>query len=126
MNNTTLQSQPEAPSGLAVPTGSRPTFRAGDVVNHGPTGETWTLANDEEDSRVSPCGWPRCWAEAADCTLVDAATNEKRIEMLTRWAAKTVEETEGYDHRVSTAKHQLSANVAGVVTAPRAPQHEGR
>ena len=94
-------------------TGSRPTFRAGDVVKHSPTGEIWTLANDEENNRVSPCGWPRCWAEAADCALVEAATDEQRIEMLARWVKKTLEETEGYDHRVSTAKRQLPiANAA--------------
>lgn len=98
------------PPAFPLVAGSRQSFRAGDVVRHGPTVEIWTLANDEEANRVSPCGWPRCWADAEDCTLVEAATDEKRIETLTRWAAKTIEDTEGYDHRVSTAKHQLSAN----------------
>lgn len=96
------------PSPLA--TGSRPFFRAGDVVKHGPTGETWVLANDEEVNRVSPCGWPCCLAEASDCTLVEAATDAKRLETLTRLASCQVDERDGYDHRVSTAKHQLSAN----------------
>ena len=87
-------------SGASV--GSR--FRAGDTVKHEPTGEEWVLANDEEQGRVSACGYPPSLTEAQHCKLVEAATDEDRLSMLEQWA----ELAGGRDHRIGTAKHQLS------------------
>lgn len=58
------------------------TFRAADHVRHRPTGEDWTLACDERDGMVMPAGYPPCAADAADCELVRAATDEERVAML--------------------------------------------
>lgn len=49
------------------------TFKAGDTVKHGPTGETWFLLEDEKDGHVRPAGWPVSRARADDCTLVEEA-----------------------------------------------------
>ena len=78
-------------------------FRAGDAVAHAPSGETWILACDEDNGRVIPCGWPESQAEASDCTLVEAATDEERVEILREAAAATG----GYSYRRSLARHQL-------------------
>lgn len=59
-----------------------PTLRAGDRVKHGPTGETWVLATDEEDHKVFACGWPETRAEVSDCTVVTMATDDERRKML--------------------------------------------
>ena len=58
-------------------------LRAGDRVHHGPTDEQWTIAIDEDSNGdIMPCGWPNGWAKASDCTLIRAATDEQRIEIL--------------------------------------------
>ena len=57
-------------------------FRAGDIVLHGPTGEEWILAVDQFGASVMPCGWPETVAEARDCSLVNAATDEERVKQL--------------------------------------------
>lgn len=60
-------------------------YRAGDVVKHNPSGETWTLATDEEDGRVYWCGWPPDGSGmASDCTLVEGASLLERIDTLRR------------------------------------------
>lgn len=83
-------------------------FHAGDVVKHGPTGETWVLANDQDGEHVSPCGWPCSLAYASDCVLIERATEERRLAKLHSFAATYLDERDGEDHRVSTAKHQLA------------------
>ena len=80
-------------------------FVAGDVVRHGPTGEEWVLACDEERGEVMPCGWPMCIAKAADCVLVTAATNTARAQMLTTWSEKRDSES-SRDWRTLTARRQ--------------------
>lgn len=62
-------------------------FRAGDSVFHAPTGETWTLACDEENGEVVACGWPETLAYAKDCTLRKCATDAERLDLLHRAAA---------------------------------------
>jgi hypothetical protein len=84
------------------------TFRAGDVVKHGPSGETWTLATDEENGEVQWCGWPEGWAKAADCTLVEEATDAGRRKMLEDWGSKPHRRDDGSaDSRHVTARQQL-------------------
>lgn len=78
------------------------TFRAADCVHHGPSGEDWVLAVDEESGRVMPAGWPESMAEAEDCTLIKAATEAERAEMLTNFAKIT-----NRDMRASRARRQL-------------------
>jgi hypothetical protein len=106
-----LRTHPAAP----VPTGARtpPTqFRAGDTVKHGPTGETWLLACDQEREDVLPAGWPETLAKASDCTLVEAATDEQRLGTL-----QSTQGCEGY--RGSVARRQLAAALpASQGTAP--------
>lgn len=55
----------------------------GDVVLHGPTGETWTVAY-AKDGRLAWCGWPEGEADVKDCALLTQATDEERIALLTR------------------------------------------
>jgi hypothetical protein len=57
-------------------------FRADDHVHHGPSGEDWVLACDEENGEVIPAGWPEGIAKAADCMLLRAATDAQRLDML--------------------------------------------
>ena len=86
-------------------------FRAGDVVRHGPSGEKWVLACDEDSAgrsgpdtrgRVLPAGYPETLAEAVDCTLVRAATDAERREQLEQSAGP------GAGHRTVVARHQLA------------------
>lgn len=79
------------------------TFRAGDAVFHRPTGEEWLLAW-AENSRVSACGWPETIAEAADCELVQACSDEKHVEMLRTWAVR-----QDNDYRSRVCRRQLAA-----------------
>jgi hypothetical protein len=84
-------------------------FRAGDEVHHTPSGENWTLAGDEENGKVQPCGWPESMAQAKDCRRLKPATDEERMEMLRSWS----EEGKGYEHerdsRTHVARRQLRA-----------------
>lgn len=80
-------------------------FVAGDVVRHGPTGEEWILACDEERGEVMPCGWPMCIAKSQDCALVKAATEDERSAMLKTWVEKNDSES-GRDWRTLTARRQ--------------------
>lgn len=57
-------------------------FRAGDVVKHRPTGETWRLAVDQFSDEVSPLGWPETIAKAEDCELVEASDEDLRYSTL--------------------------------------------
>jgi hypothetical protein len=86
-----------------------PPFRAGDTVQHGPSGEAWILAVDEENGRVQPCGWPESMAEAKDCQLVEPATDQERIDMLNTWAAKGKGGDHERDSRTRAARRQLEA-----------------
>jgi hypothetical protein len=60
-------------------------MRAGDVVRHEPTGETWVLAW-ADGRHVCPCGWPVTMALACQCVLLEAATNKQYRDMLRVWA----------------------------------------
>lgn len=113
-----IEAKTDSAPELGLVPGSRPSFRAGDVVKHGPTGETWTLANDEENGRVSPAGWPCCLAEAKDCELVKASGDAERVATLLHWALMALDGGE-YDHRVSTAKHQIAAANAAMSHAEK-------
>lgn len=77
------------------------TYRAGDVVRHRELGEEWGLACDEKDGRIAACGWPEGWTRVEEVELVEAATDEHRLEVLTRVAR------ENRDSRGAAAKAQL-------------------
>jgi hypothetical protein len=82
--------------------------RAGDVVKHGPTGETWVLAYaDHERGEVSACGWPESIARIEDCEVINAASDAKHEEVLCAWAAK--DDRGHHDHRVTVCLRQLAA-----------------
>lgn len=83
-------------------------FRAGDIVLHKPSGEEWQLACDEDRGEVLPCGWPACIAEAADCTLAKAATDDERTKMLSEWAGGHSRNL--FDIRVVLAERQWHNN----------------
>src|SRR5436309_3154814 len=57
------------------------TFRCGDHVKHGPTGETWVVAHVDGE-RLAWCGWPEGEAKLADCTLVKAASDAEHLQTL--------------------------------------------
>lgn len=81
-------------------------MRAGDVVKHGPTGETWVLAyGDEERGEVSACGWPESIARISDCETVKLASGDDHEAMLRLWAGKSGP----HDLRVSECRRQLAA-----------------
>lgn len=98
------------PYASAGPFTDFPKFRAGDVVQHEPSGEEWVLAYSEctpDGEKVSACGWPESIAKASDCLMVKRATDEEHVEMLRQWAR-------GDRHRdrrssLAVAKRQLAA-----------------
>lgn len=53
----------------------------GDVVKHGPTGETWVVCRVGGDS-VYPAGWPPSCGEIKDCTLVRKATADEKADII--------------------------------------------
>lgn len=80
-------------------------MRAGDVVKHGPTGETWVLAYaDHERGEVSACGWPESIARIGDCELITAASDAEHEAMLHAWATKN-----DRDYRVTVCLRQFAA-----------------
>lgn len=81
-------------------------FRAGDIVMHGPTGEKWTLAWADGDE-VSAEGWPESIAKAADCALVQRATEDESLLILEKWANMAPDPREGTDYRTIKAKQIL-------------------
>lgn len=81
------------------------TFKAGDTVKHGPTGETWVLACDQDRREVLPAGWPETVAKAEDCVLVESASDTERLAMLRRVAGSG-------SYRGSVARLQLATAVA--------------
>lgn len=62
------------------------TIDTGDIVKHGPTGETWTVAYVRRDY-LARCGWPPGEAPLRDCTLIKKATPEERVQLLRECAA---------------------------------------
>ena len=70
-------------------------FRAGDVIIHKPSGDTWTLACDEENRAVVCVGWPESFAAVDDCELVERATDEARAVMLGSVAGSCVDQYRG-------------------------------
>ena len=83
-------------------------FRANDHVHHGPTGEDWTLACDEQDGEIICCGWPETMARASDCTLIQATTDAGRLRMLAQVARSCHDQTRG-----SRAALQLATGKGG-------------
>lgn len=80
-------------------------MRAGDVVKHGPTGETWLLAYaDHERGEVSACGWPESIARIEHCELLKAGSDSAHEELLRTWASK-----DDRDHRIAVCRRQLAA-----------------
>lgn len=67
--------------GCKVKAHAGPTFRAGDAVKHGPTGETWVVAGIR-DGYLAWVGWPEGRARSEDCTMVQAATDAEHRKML--------------------------------------------
>ncbi len=113
---TLIDTADQAPEGLPAKSGSQ--FLAGDFVHHGPSGEDWVLACDEEKGEVMPSGWPMCIAKASDCTLQQKATPEQRLDILKTWAAPHPDAEGELDWRTITARRQLStANAQGVPAA---------
>lgn len=79
-------------------------MRAGDVVYHRPSDETWVLAwGDDARGEVSACGWPETIAKAADCELVEACSDDEHLAMLREWA------TRAGDYRATVCRRQLAA-----------------
>jgi len=103
-NNQKSEAQTQDANGGSLHAVVRP-LRAADVVKHGPTGEEWVLACDEERGEVMPCGWPMSIAKANDCTLVESATEYERESMLKTWSQKTDPES-NRDWRTLTARRQ--------------------
>lgn len=90
-------------------------FRAGDHVFHHGTRETWLLAADEADGEIVCCGWPETYAPASGCTLVKAATDEERLDIL-RAVARITDQRRG-----SLARDQLAATLEAMKAAGNGP-----
>lgn len=96
-------------------------MRAGDVVFHRPSGETWVLAY-ADGAYVSACGWPESEARASDCDLVEAATDEEHEKMLREWGERPhYRDNGGTDRRHLVAARQLAA-----LQATRGEDGEGK
>jgi len=62
------------------------TFRCGDHVHHGPSGEDWVVAYVDGND-LAACGWPDSLARTSDCTLIKAVTDADHRKWLEDVAA---------------------------------------
>jgi hypothetical protein len=83
------------------------TIDTGDLVLHKPTGERWIVAF-VRDGRLSWCGWPEGTASLADCELIEAATDERRVRLLNEMAAMRSQD----DSRCRFARWRLGVREA--------------
>lgn len=90
-------------------------FRAGDTVHHFPTKENWVLAVDQFGDEVSPLGWPETIAKAADCTILERASDLKRHQQL----LASSEIPSVYDIRRRQAMAQLNINPSHVESSEK-------
>ena len=81
----------------------------GDIVLHGPTGETWVVAYVDGD-RLWWCGWPPGEAKLSDCKLIEKATPEYRDKLLLDMSRMSPD-PRGYDRRKSYALRRLNGEV---------------
>jgi hypothetical protein len=58
-------------------------LREGDIVDHGPTGETWVVSAVSGDELI-PGGWPETIAKVSDCTLVELGTDDDHRDMVSQ------------------------------------------
>ena len=85
-------------------------MKAGDVVKHHPSNETWVVAAVRGDGEhFFACGWPETMARIDDCTLVEECSSEDSIETL-----RKVARSDGA--RASAAR----ANLCSLASAPDA------
>lgn len=87
-------------------------FRAGDVVKHMPSGETWTLAAIENVGgrwRAGACGWPETWVPITELDIVKPATDAKHFAFLIEVALA------GAGHRTTACLHVASAHVGRAI-----------
>ena len=76
-------------------------MKAGDIIKHNPSGETWTVAAVcNRTKMLLCCGWPESMAPWSDCELKNACDRETHALML-REVAK------GNDCRASWARANL-------------------
>ena len=84
-------------------------IRTGDIVRHGPSGETWLVAGVLDD-RIAWCGWPEGTALVADCTLIQACNDAEHIALVTELRKRPHQtETGGQSDRVSFARNHTCA-----------------
>jgi hypothetical protein len=76
-------------------------FKAGDVVKHEHTQETWVVAYADEHT-LMPCGWPPTQVRPESCELVRACSAEESIALLKKMAAGRHD-----DSRASRAEAEL-------------------
>ncbi len=76
-------------------------MKAGDIVYHRPSKETWVLACAFEE-HVWPCGWPETRAKAADCRLITSCDEAESLAMTAKWAKSRNEDH--YDERTSICR----------------------
>ena len=82
-------------------------YRAGDVVRHLPTGETWSLAIDEEQGHVMPAGWPCYLAKTKEVRMIRKASASERLSTLRSWALDRVNPEMNRDYRCLIARRLL-------------------
>lgn len=76
-------------------------MKAGDIIKHIPTGETWTVAAVcNRTKMLLCCGWPESMAPWSDCTLANACDRDHHRNMLEAVA-------KGTDCRASWARANL-------------------
>lgn len=93
-------------------------MKAGDIIKHNPTGETWTVASVcNRTQMLLCCGWPESMAPWSDCTLTKECDDTEHRKMLKGvmescggqlrgvWARRNLEELNGPPPAVDTCEH---------------------
>lgn len=101
-------------------------YRAGDVVRHLPTGETWCLAIDEEQGYVQPGGWPHYMARPKEVRMIRKATDEQRLSTLRSWASDKTSPEANNDVRCLIARRTLQEEEQRKNPVPKNPYEDFR
>lgn len=93
-------------------------MKAGDIIKHNPTGETWTVAAVcNRTKMLLCCGWPESMAPWSDCTLTKECDDTEHRKMLKGvmescggqlrgvWARQNLDELNGPTPAANTCEH---------------------
>jgi hypothetical protein len=95
----------------------------GDVVEHGPSGEEWTVCYaDYKTGKLAWFGWPDGLADIANCTLIRKSSPERRAQWI-----KLAGQNAASQRRFAKAFEMYGEAISGPISGPetkKGPQND--